>query len=368
MDAPCCVGVVRDSSALVGKDITVGKDLPAYYSAPKLKSGKRMGIVVVHDIFGSAIPNCKYIVDHFASKGFDAVMPDFYTGKEGVDPAAWPADKPMAGEDFGKWFGSISSESYWEKFKADVEDTTAFLRRKGCIRFAIIGFCWGGIGAEIAAKTGRFAAAVSAHGCMHTAATYKEVKGNILYITVPDDPFFGKASQDEIIAAGGKVKVFEGMTHGFTVRGDYADPKVKAAADEAFAMAEATFSQACLRKPRFSKVGSLNPDSYGVTMMVKVLAAVQEVEEPSKKGGTSKFFEVEVGDETGKVLLSLKDFQLEGLDVGKVIAVRNASVRMVKGYVRLVVDKWGKLDKEVEGTVDEIGSKNMSTTEYELVS
>ncbi|CAE8652263.1 unnamed protein product, partial [Polarella glacialis] len=160
MDAPCCVGVVRDSSSLVGKDITVGKDLPAYYSAPKLKSGKRMGIVVVHDIFGTAIPNCKYIVDHFASKGFDAVMPDFYTGKEGVDPAAWPADKPMAGEDFGKWFGSISSESYWEKFKADVEDTTAFLRRKGCIRFAIIGFCWGGIGAEIAAKTGRFAAAV----------------------------------------------------------------------------------------------------------------------------------------------------------------------------------------------------------------
>ncbi|CAE8605599.1 unnamed protein product [Polarella glacialis] len=96
MDAPCCVGVVRDSSSLVGKDITVGKDLPAYYSAPKLKSGKRMGIVVVHDIFGTAIPNCKYIVDHFASKGFDAVMPDFYTGKAHLKLGLYFGDSAVA--------------------------------------------------------------------------------------------------------------------------------------------------------------------------------------------------------------------------------------------------------------------------------
>jgi len=373
MNAPCCVGVVRDADGLVGKEITVGKTLKAYYASPKVKSGKRMGIVVVHDIFGYPLANCKYIVDYLASKGFDAVLPDFYADKEDVDPSAWPANesevlKPLEGDEFGKWFGNITSEKFMTRFKEEVEDTTAFLRRKGCIRFGIIGFCWGGLAAETAAKSGRFAASVSAHGCMHTAESYKEVKGSMLYISVSGDAFFSKEAQDSITTAGGKVKVYDGLHHGFVVRGDFAnDGKVKAAADEAMASAEALFSAACLRKPKYSKVGSLHPNASGVTLMVKIIGEAKEVEEQKRGGGSAKFYEVAVGDETGNVLLSLKDFQTEGMEKDKVICVRNASVRMIKGFIRLVVDKWGKLDKEVEGTIEQIGEKNMSTTEYELV-
>lgn len=373
MDAPCCVGVVRDSSALEGKEVTIGKSQKAYYTAPKAKSGKRMGIVVVHDIFGFALPNCKYVVDYFASKGFDAVMPDLYSDKEDVDPPAWPATetevtKPLEGEEFGKWFGAISSEKFWARFNEDMDEATAFLRRKGCLKFGIIGFCWGGMAAEKAALSGRFAAMVSGHGCAHTAATYKEVKGSSLYISVPDDAYFSKASQDEIVAAGGKLRVFDGMHHGFMIRGDFAgNAQVKKAADEALTLAETHFSQACLRKAKYTKVGSLNPDSSGFTLLVKVVAEVREVEEQRKSGVPAKFFEVTVGDETGQVTLSLKDFQTEGLTDGKVLAVRNASVRMVKGFMRIIVDKWGKLDKEVDGTVAEVGSRNLSTIEYELI-
>lgn len=350
----------------------MGKSLKAYYSSPKVKSGKRMGIVVVHDIFGFALPNCKYVVDYFASKGFDAVMPDFYAGK-GIDNAPWPAtedsiSQPLEGDDFTNFFGAITSDKFFETLKAEVDDATAFLRRKGCIRFGIIGFCWGGLVAEVVAKGGRFAASVSAHGCKHNAESYKAVKGNILYISVPGDAFFSKDDQDAIIAAGGKVKVVDGMGHGFMVRGDFADAKVKAAADEAFADAESLFSTACLRKAKYTKVGALHPNSHGVTSLVKVLSEVKEIEEPRRSGESAKFYEVTCGDESGQVILSLKDFQTDGISKDKVICVRNASVRMIKGYIRLVVDKWGKLDKEVEGVVEEVGEKNISSTEYELVS
>merc|ERR1719401_469159 len=102
--------------------------------------------------------------------------------------------------------------------------------------------------------------------------------------------------------------------------------------------------------------------------MVKVTGEVAPVDVPKRSGGSAQFHEVTVGDETGQVVLSLKDFQIEGLTKGKVICIRNGSVRMVKGYIRIVVDKWGKLDKEVTETIEEVGKTNVSTTEYELVA
>merc|ERR1719401_793889 len=100
--------------------------------------------------------------------------------------------------------------------------------------------------------------------------------------------------------------------------------------------------------------------------MVKVTGEVAPVDMPKRSGGSAQFHEVTVGDDTGKVILSLKDFQIEGLEKDKVICVRNGTVRMVKGYIRIVVDKWGKLDKDVTDTIEEVGSTNVSTTEYEL--
>jgi len=364
MDSPCCVGVVRDSEGLVGKEITVGKTVKAYYTAPKAKSGKRMGIVVVHDIFGVNLPNPRYVADFLASKGFDAVVPDFFAGH---DVTPWPATEtevtePLEGDAFSTWFSSITNEEYWAKFSAEVDDCTAFLRRKGCVRFGLVGFCWGGRAVEVAAENGRFAAAVSIHGVMHSAETYKAVKCPIEYLTINDDQFFPKDAQDSIIAAGGKLKIFEGVGHGFAVRGDFTDDKVKAAADEALNDAVALCEKACLRKPKMMKIASLNPGSKGVNAVVKILGEPVEVGE-----GAAAFYEVKCGDETGQVVLSLKEAQKEGLSKDKVITVRNGAIKMVKCYMRLVVDKWGKLDLAAGGEIAEVGQRNLSVTEYELV-
>jgi len=122
------------------------------------------------------------------------------------------------------------------------------------------------------------------------------------------------------------------------------------------------------RAPKMQKVVSLRPEARGVTVAVKVLSEVKEVENVGKYGGSAmKFFEVECGDSSARVTLSLTASQVEGFEKDRVIVVRNGSVRMVKGHIRLCVDKWGKLDQNTEEQVPEIGQFNVSATEYELV-
>lgn len=70
----------------------------------------------------------------------------------------------------------------------------------------------------------------------------------------------------------------------------------------------------------------------------------------------ARIAEVVVGDETGIISLRARDHQVDFLLRGIkqkeaqqeedfVIVVRNAGVAMFKGYMRLIVNKWGKLSR-----------------------
>jgi hypothetical protein len=118
-----------------------------------------------------------------------------------------------------------------------------------------------------------------------------------------------------------------------------------------------------LKKARSTAINKLNPDSKGVTCVVKVIGSPKAVQ--SNKSGIT-FYEVACGDETGKVTLSLTEVQKAGVVKDQVVVVRNAAVKMVNGFIRLTVDKWGKLDASSEETVSEVGSKDISAVEYEL--
>jgi hypothetical protein len=121
-----------------------------------------------------------------------------------------------------------------------------------------------------------------------------------------------------------------------------------------------------LRKVKFGKVGKLNPVSKSLNLYVKVMKAPEAVE------GSADVKEVLVGDDTGVVLLSVREAaHLSACTEGALLRVQNAHVKMIKGYIRVVVDKWGMLKADVDAatvgfeTVDE--KTNMSSTEYELV-
>ena len=53
------------------------------------------------------------------------------------------------------------------------------------------------------------------------------------------------------------------------------------------------------------------------------------------------------GDETGVANLRLKGELVEKLVEGTVIAIRNGRVMIVKGHIRLEIDRWGKVTVEV---------------------
>merc|ERR1740121_591813 len=110
-----------------------------------------------------------------------------------------------------------------------------------------------------------------------------------------------------------------------------------------------------VKRPKMQKVGSLHPGAEGVTCLVKVVDDLREVENVGR-GGPRNFWEVTCGDETGKVVLSLTEGQKAGMAKDKVLMVRNGHVKMIRGYIRLVVDKWGKLDIDTEDmTIDSFG-------------
>jgi diadenosine tetraphosphate (Ap4A) HIT family hydrolase len=116
-----------------------------------------------------------------------------------------------------------------------------------------------------------------------------------------------------------------------------------------------------LKKPKFGQVSKMNPSSKGLNLKLKLVGDVAATE-----GG--KFFEALAGDSSGTVLLSLTEAQKAGLATGTTVIVQNAAVKMVKGHIRVAVDKWGKIEtttEELEGEVNK--EKNMSETEYELV-
>jgi diadenosine tetraphosphate (Ap4A) HIT family hydrolase len=116
-----------------------------------------------------------------------------------------------------------------------------------------------------------------------------------------------------------------------------------------------------LKKPKFGSVGKINPSSKGLNLKVKLLEDPKETE-----GG--KFFEAKAGDDSGCAIVSLREDQKAGLSAGKTVVIQNGSAKMVKGHIRIAVDKWGKIDMSSEEFTGEVNTaKDLSATEYELV-
>merc|ERR1719277_2811913 len=116
-----------------------------------------------------------------------------------------------------------------------------------------------------------------------------------------------------------------------------------------------------LRKPRFGKVGKTKPEQKGLNFFLKCVKEAEAVE-----GTTAK--EALCGDETGAVVVSMKsDAQAALCKPGASLRVQNAHVRMIKGHIRLVVDKWAVLKAAASVDFETVDEKNnVSAVEYEL--
>eukprot|EP00439_Symbiodinium_sp_Y106_P025957 s6261_g3.t1 len=93
----------------------------------------------------------------------------------------------------------------------------------------------------------------------------------------------------------------------------------------------------------------------GFNCMLKCTKAAEQVE------GTEGVWEATCGDDTGVCTISFRNKEVAEV-------MQNTSVRMVKGYIRVVVDKWAAFKPADEALEFEAKVLNdVSGVEYELV-
>ncbi|KAJ4726366.1 Nucleic acid-binding, OB-fold containing protein [Melia azedarach] len=126
-----------------------------------------------------------------------------------------------------------------------------------------------------------------------------------------------------------------------------------------------------LRKPVFKKVDQLTPGTKGHTLIVKVLdsnTVLQTGRSVSQHLRRTRIAECLVGDDTGTIVFTARNDQVDIMKPGTTVILRNAKIDMFKGSMRLAVDKWGRVEvtKPANFVVKE--DNNLSLVEYELVN
>ncbi|KNA23574.1 hypothetical protein SOVF_023790 [Spinacia oleracea] len=123
-----------------------------------------------------------------------------------------------------------------------------------------------------------------------------------------------------------------------------------------------------MRKPVFTKVDQLRPGTSGLNVTVKVVDS-KLVMQRGPQVRQMRLAECLVGDETGMIIFTARNDQVEMLKAGTIVTLRNARIDIYKGSMRLAVDRWGRIDVETElpdFTVKE--DNNLSLIEFELVT
>ncbi|KAF5729111.1 Nucleic acid-binding [Tripterygium wilfordii] len=125
------------------------------------------------------------------------------------------------------------------------------------------------------------------------------------------------------------------------------------------------------RKPVFVKVDQLTPGTNGHNLIVKVLnsnTVLQKGRAASQHLRQTRISECLIGDETGTILFTARNDQVDVMKPGTTLILRNAKIDMFKSSMRLAVDKWGRVEvtQPAEFVVKE--DNNLSLVEYELVN
>jgi len=114
-----------------------------------------------------------------------------------------------------------------------------------------------------------------------------------------------------------------------------------------------------------TKVKDLTPDAKQTNVLVKVVNIGERRTIDSKFGGSRQLAEATVGDETGTILLSLWESQIDQVQPGQVVLVDNGYVSLVRGHMRLNVGKYGSFAATEQDIPEVNSSVDVSAQEFE---
>jgi len=110
------------------------------------------------------------------------------------------------------------------------------------------------------------------------------------------------------------------------------------------------------------KVDELTPRTSRVNMPVKVIS----LDEPRSMDNGTMICEGLVGDETGTVIMSFWNDEIETAQKDIILELKDARANLVRGHMRLSLGKKGSMN-ESKDSIDTIKeSVNLSDLEYEM--
>lgn len=198
-----------------------GFELDAYRADP---AGTPKGaVVIIQEIFG-VNKHIKEVCDGYAADGYVAIAPALFDRVEkgmelGYDPESQETGKSTRGK------------LNWDDSLADAQAAAEAVRDAG--KVAIIGYCFGGSVAWLAATRGNFDAAVSYYGGNAADFADEKPKCPIICHIGTEDRGIGPEKVEKIKSAQPDVPVYmyEGAGHGFNCdhRGSYHEESAKLA-------------------------------------------------------------------------------------------------------------------------------------------
>lgn len=238
----CVKGVRHEGTPEVKFEKIAGID--CYVATPKGDYAKDKIVLYLADVFGPQMVNAQLLADAFANNGFKVVAPDYFGGDCcSVDLISRDSPSFNMREYIAQWLTKHGADNV----RPLLDPVIAALKADGVTRFGTTGYCFGGRYVFDLAFEDVTHVSVTAHPSLLKVPDdlekyFATAKAPLLINTCTIDgqfPIESQAKADEILG-GGKFapgyarEYFEGCTHGFAVRGDINDPKVKAGKEGAF--------------------------------------------------------------------------------------------------------------------------------------
>ena len=190
-----------DFTTIMARD---GHEFQAYLAAPAAKP--RGAIVVLQEIFG-VNSHIRAVTDSFASAGYTAIAPSLFDRiRRGIQLGYGPEDRQEA-------IGSMQQIKIDDALK-DVGAAIAVIKNSG--RVGVVGYCWGGRLAYLAARDLPVACAVVYYGKVVDLLD-KTPRRPVMYHFGTLDGSIPVSDTEKIKAAHpqGVLHLYEGAEHGF---------------------------------------------------------------------------------------------------------------------------------------------------------
>ncbi|KAL3507989.1 hypothetical protein ACH5RR_033371 [Cinchona calisaya] len=187
----------------------------------------KIAVLLVSDVFGYEAPKLRKLADKVAGAGFYVVVPDFFFGD------------PLVVFDMATVDGWLKNHGPDQGFK-HAKPVIDALKSKGITKIGAAGFCWGGKVVAELAKCAYIQAAVLLHPSLVSLDDIQGVKVPISILGAEIDqrwpPELLKQFEEALNAkpeVDGFVKIFPGVTHGWSVRYKDEDEREVKCAEEA---------------------------------------------------------------------------------------------------------------------------------------